>query len=58
MGRTKQIQNGKKVNFILSGENQKLLNEYANTLPAGTGIQASIFFNQAIKRFLLIILEK
>lgn len=57
MGRTKQIENGKKVNFILSGENQGLLEEYANTLPPGTDIKTSAFYNEAIKRYLELLLK-
>lgn len=47
MGRTKQIENGKKINFILSGENQKLLKKYKSK----NKFQSSLFFNEAVKKY-------
>ena len=57
MNKTKQEQNGRKVNFVLSQENQVLLLNYLKTLPTGTGIKVSEFYNQAVKNYLKILLK-
>lgn len=43
---------GKPVNFIITESNQKLMAEYEDRLPPGTGIQPTLFYNMAVEYFL------
>jgi hypothetical protein len=57
MKESKKIQ-GKPVNFILNDENQELLKEYEDTLSPGAGIKPSMFYNDAVKQYLMALLQK
>lgn len=45
---------GKPVNFVLSEENQELMEEYRKKLPSGTDIKPSAFYNKAVGYYLMI----